>query len=359
MATVVKNSSGNWKALIRKKGWPTTSKTFNTKRDATDWSRRIEDEMVRGVYINRASSERLTIEAALTRYLKEISPSKAKSTATREKSLSKPIIEALGGYSMAALTSEVLATYRDNRLNSNNHYGSPISANQVRLELALISHMYTVAIQEWGIGIPYNPIQTIRKPNIPSGRDRRLSLNEEKVLLDTCKKLSNPMLYWMTILALETAMRRNEIVSLRRSQVDLKKRIIVLRSSETKNREARTVPLSQRAVEILDKAMNKHIRIIDSDLIFWGNAKDKEGQRKPYAFNKVWSRVLQKTSLHDFKFHDLRHEAISRMVEGGLSDQEVAAISGHKTMQMLKRYTHLRSEHLINRLDSMNEGVSY
>jgi len=256
---------------------------------------------------------------------------------------------------MAALSAEVLSIYRDDRLNSKNRHGDPISANQVRLELALLSHMFTVAMQEWGVGIPFNPIQTIRKPNIPSGRDRRLSLDEEKLLLNTCKKLSNPMLYWIVGLALETAMRRNEIVSLKRSQIDLNKRIIILRRSETKTREARTIPLSKRATQILDEAMNKHIRIIDSDLIFWGNAKDAKGQRKPYTFNKVWDNLINKIGLHDFKFHDLRHEAISRMVEGGLSDQEVSAISGHKTMQMLKRYTHLRTEHLTAQLDRMSK----
>lgn len=169
-----------------------------------------------------------------------------------------------------------------------------------------------------------------------------------------CQKLSNPMLCWIVRLALETGMRRNEMATLRRGQVDLKKRVIHLRSDDTKTNEARLVPLSHHAVDVLDEAMNKHIRIIDSDLIFWGESRDPTGKRQPYDFTTTWNTVRKRAMLQDFKFHDLRHEAISQMVEGGLSDQEVVAISGHKTMQMLKHYTHLRPEHLAARLDEIN-----
>ena len=75
MATIVKTDAGTWKALVRKTGWPTNTKTFRTKRDAEDWARRTEDEMVRGVYIQRSGSERLTLEKALERYLAEVTPS--------------------------------------------------------------------------------------------------------------------------------------------------------------------------------------------------------------------------------------------------------------------------------------------
>jgi len=354
MATIIKNSAGNWKALIRKKGWPTTSKTFNTKRDAQDWSRRVEDEMVRGVYINRAPSENLTVHSAINRYLVEITPTKSVGAVVREKSLSKPLIEELGDYSLAAITADLLSNYRDKRAASRNKHGNLRSANQIRLELAFLSHLFTVAIQEWGIGLSFNPVKSIRKPKLPAGRDRRLSLDEETKLFVECQKLSNPMLCWIVRLALETGMRRNEMATLRRGQVDLKKRVIHLRSADTKTNEARLVPLSRDAVEVLDQAMHQHIRIIDSDLIFWGESRDTAGKRQPYDFATTWNTVRKRAMLQDFKFHDLRHEAISQMVEGGLSDQEVVAISGHKTMQMLKHYTHLRSEHLAARLDEIN-----
>ena len=89
----------------------------------------------------------------------------------------------------------------------------------------------------------------------------------------------------------------------------------------------------------------------DSELIFFGEP-GRDGKRRPYVFNPVWLNIKRSVGLADVRFHDLRHEAVSRFVEAGFSDQEVSAISGHKSMQMLKRYTHLRAEDLVNRLDS-------
>ncbi len=164
MATLVKTPSGTWKALIRKTGWPTVAKTFRTKRDAEDWSRRTEDEMVRGVYIQRTGSERMTLEAALKRYLSDITPTKKPTTQRGETSKAKKLIEHLGKYSLAALSADIIAGYRDKRLNEPSR-GGTISNNTVRLELALLSHLYTVAIQEWGLGLTFNPVLNIRKPS--------------------------------------------------------------------------------------------------------------------------------------------------------------------------------------------------
>lgn len=149
MAALVKTPSGTWKAFIRKTGWPTVAKTFRTKRDAEDWSRRTEDEMVRGVYIQRSGSERMTLEAALKRYLSDVTPTKKPSTQRGETSKAKKLPEHLGKYSLAALSSETIASYSDNRLNEKGRAGTT-SNNTVRLELALLSHLFTVAIQEWG-----------------------------------------------------------------------------------------------------------------------------------------------------------------------------------------------------------------
>jgi integrase len=253
MATLVKTPSGTWKAVIRKNGWPTTSKTFRTKRDAEDWSRRTEDEMVRGVYIQRSGSERITLEAALKRYLSDITPTKKPTTQRGEISKAKKITEHLGKYSLAALSAEIIAGYRDKRLNEPGRDGN-ISNNTVRLELALLSHLYTVAIQEWGLGLTFNPVLNIRKPSPGDGRDRRLSPDEERRLLAAVNGHSNPMLGWIVRIALETGMRSSEISFLRRPQVDLTKRVI--RLSDTKNDASRTVPLSRRATEVLPLTEN-------------------------------------------------------------------------------------------------------
>lgn len=158
------------------------------------------------------------------------------------------------------------------------------------------------------------------------------------------------MLGWVVRLAVETGMRSSEITGLRRSQIDVDRRIVTLR--DTKNGTARTVPLTRAAAEILRAALDNPIRPIDTDLIFFGEP-GRDGRRKPYVFQKLWAGIVRELGFADLHFHDLRHEAVSRLVEAGFSDQEVAAISGHKSMQMLKRYTHLRSEELVTKLDRL------
>lgn len=353
MAVITKNSAGNWKAIIRKKGWPTATKTFRIKMDAQDWARRVEDEMVRGVYIDRAPSERMALRTAMARYLAEVTPTKSKTTITCEKNRAKPILQALGDYSLAAITPQLVADYRDLRMKTPSpKTGKLLSGNSVRLELALLSHLYTVAIQEWGIGLTYNPAALVRKPKIPKARDRRITKEEETRLLTECAKHSNPMLYWIVVLAIETGMRKSEILTLRNSQVNQHRRLAHL--PNTKNGTSRTVPLTKTAVKAMEAAISHPIRPSDTDLIFWGDAKDKvTGERKSYDFTEAWEEARKRAGLPDLHFHDLRHEAVSRFVEAGLGDQEVAAISGHKTMQMLKRYTHLRAEDLVDKLDKV------
>jgi integrase len=350
--TITKNSAGNWKALVRRRGWPTTVKTFRRKRDALDWARRVEDEMVRGVYVDRTAAERLTLRAAMARYLAEVSSTKSAGARQRERSTSRSLVDQLGDYSLAAITSQRVAEYRDRRLATVNRFGRNMSPNQVRLELALLSHLYTVAIQEWGVGLGQNPVMAVRKPRLPGGRNRRLTPDEERRLFAECRQHSNPMLLWIVKLAIETGMRRSEVAWLRRPQVDLERRVV--RLLETKNGEVRTVPLSQEATRVIGEALAHPIRPRDTDLVFWGDAREsKTGARKPYDFTEAWEGARRRAGLDDLRFHDLRHEAVSRLVEAGLSDQEVAAISGHKSMQMLRRYTHLRAEDLVARLDSL------
>jgi integrase len=355
LATLVKTELGKWKAVIRKTGWPSVAKTFRTKRDAEDWARRAEDEMVRGAYIQRAPADRLTVADALKRYLAEVTPTKRPSTAKVECLRAKILIKHLGRYSLAALTPEIVAKFRDETLagedrKDENGKPTPRSNETVRLYLALLGHLFTIAIKEWGIGLPSNPVMNIRRPAPLPGRNRRLTLDEEKRLLAAVDQHTNPMLRWIVRLALETGMRSSEISTLRRVQVDLERRIV--RLLETKNTTPRTVPLSMTAVELFREAINHPVRPTDTDLIFYGEP-GKDGKRRPYQFNPVWMKIKRKLGLADVRFHDLRHEAVSRFVEAGFSDQEVSAISGHKSMQMLKRYTHLRAEDLVGRLDQM------
>jgi len=344
MATITKTPSATWKAIIRKRGWPTSIKTFRTKRDAQDWARRTEDEMVRGIYIDRADSDCLLLKTALDRYLREVSPTKKQSTSDAEHHKAKSLKTALGDYSLAAITPDLVAEYRDNRLEEGK------SPSTVRLELALLSHLFTISIKEWRVGLTYNPVNNIRKPAPSKGRDRRITNDEENKLIKACNKHSNPMLGWIVSVALYTGMRAGEIKTLTRKQVNMKKRVVHL--TETKNGSARMVPLTREATEVFQEALGHPARPDKVDLIFWGEP-GRDGQRRPYEFRPAWRRALKSANITGLRFHDLRHEAVSRLVEAGLGDQEVAAISGHKSMQMLRRYTHLRAEDLVERLDQV------
>lgn len=249
MATIVRTPSETWKAVIRKRGWPTTAKTFRTQRDAKDWARRTEDEMVRGVYIERGASERLTLGVALDRYLSEVTPTKKPTTQQTEIERAKPLRAFFSKYSLAAITPDLVARYRDMRLATalKPQKGSKAtrltSASTVRLELALLGHLFTTAIREWRLGLAQNPVALVRKPKPAEGRDRRLDAMEEQALMRAVDAHSNPMLGWIVRIAVETGMRSGEILGLRLSQIDIRRRIV--RLSDTKNDSARTVPLSR------------------------------------------------------------------------------------------------------------------
>lgn len=154
----------------------------------------------------------------------------------------------------------------------------------------------------------------------------------------------------MIRLALATAMRVGEIQRLRRRDVDLKRRTALLR--DTKNNQSRTVPLSAEAAQVLRTALDNPVRPIECDLVFFGEP-GRDGVRRGFQYSPGWKRATRDAGIVDLRFHDLRHEAVSRLVELGLGDQEVAAISGHRSMQMLQRYTHLRAEDLVKRLDAL------
>lgn len=207
MATFVETPSGTHKAVIRMHGWPTVSKTFRLKRDAKDWARRTEDEMVRGVYLSRVGSERMTVEAALNRYLAEVTPTKKPTTQRSEGITAKHLSATLGKYSMAAVTGELAASYRDQRIADGK------ANNTVRIELAMLSNLFTIAIQEWGLGLTYNPVTNIRKPSPGKGRDRRVSTGEELRLLATVGPYRTSSLVRRIVLRRSSMFLRNYLVS--------------------------------------------------------------------------------------------------------------------------------------------------
>ena len=241
----------------------------------------------------------------------------------------------LGAKVVREVTSVDIATYRDQRLAAvNPRTQKPLSTATVRLEMSLLSNFFDIGRIEWGI-CDGNPVANVRKPKIPPGRDRRLTPREDRLILRYCHNHSNNELYSIVVLALETAMRQGEILNLQWENLNFKTRVAHL--PETKNGTKRDVPLSLKAGEALIRLGVK--------------SNGKVFKYTSEGLKSTWRFMLRKLGIDDLHFHDLRHEAISRLFELGSLVMEVAAISGHKSLSMLKRYTHLKAQRLVRKLE--------
>src|SRR5262245_39071439 len=220
-------------------------------------------------------------------------------------------------------------------------------ASTVRRYLAVLSHAFTVAVQEWE-WVPENPFLKVSKPKEPRGRVRFLSEDERQRLLDSCQVSRNSSLYTIVVLALSTGARRGELLSLHWSDVDLKRGMLTFR--KTKNGETRAVPLTGYALEVL--AHHTKIRRPDTTLVF----PERTGTR-PMSIREAWKFAIQRAGITNFRFHDLRHSAASYLAMGGASLTEIAEVLGHKTLQMTKRYTHLTESHTRGVVERMNQTI--
>jgi len=238
-----------------------------------------------------------------------------------------------------SITSVHIAQFRDHRLSQiSQRTQRPIAPATVRLDLALLSNLFRIGKLEWGI-YDSNRVELVRKPKLPPGRDRRITAREERMLTRYCTRNGDVQLKAIIQLALETAMRQGEILSLRWEHVHLKSRIAHL--PDTKNGSRRDVPLTMLARDIITAQ-----GVVTCGPVF---TYTKDGLKSSRRF------MINRLGIDNLRFHDLRHEAISRLMERGVFDlMEVAAISGHKTLAMLKRYVHLRSQHLVRKLDAGN-----
>jgi integrase len=336
MASIRKLPSGKWNVRITRKGYPLQTKSFTTRSDADKWARTIESEMDRGCFVCRSEAEATTLAQALERYKREVTPKK-KGASREADRIGVWLRSDLAKRSLASLRSSDFAAYRDKRL------GAGLASNTVRLELAIVSHLFTIAAQEWGIAVT-NPIQSIRKPKGSNARTRRLEGDEEQRLLAAAE--GHPYLSRLIVLALETACRQSEIVFLTWSEIDLTWSVI--KKDTAKNGEGRIIPLTKRARSVLPPSCavatatkGKGKRSVAAPL----------GRLFPVFPRKAWETALKKANIKDFHFHDLRHEAVSRLFERGMHPLEVAAVSGHKTLGMLQRYTHLKPADLLKKME--------
>ncbi len=326
MATL-RNRSGKWQARVVRKGHIPVAKTFQSKQDAERWARQVESDMDKGNFSSPVLAERTTFKEVVERYIKEVTPTMRSliEDTFRLKKLSK---HPLCKLSMAALTPTRIAEYRDERLKT-------VTSGTVIRELSYLSSIINHSRREWGMNI-INPVQLVKKPASPPGRCRVLNDAELVRLLESVKPTGRRSVWMLPIVefTLATAMRRGELLRLRWPDIDFEKQTAHL--SITKNGDSRTVPLSKTAIQILHSLP----RSIDGR-VFPVNAP---------ALAAAFIKAAKRADITDFHFHDLRHMAITRLAEKLPNLIELSAVSGHKSLAMLKRYYHPNIEQLAQKL---------
>lgn len=337
----IKQRGEYWRAEVRRKGYKPAYRTFDTQRLAQQWARRVESEMDSGLYTNRAEAERTTLREALERYKREIVPLKGHPSQENGR-VDRWLRNDLCYRTLANLKGADFARYRDFRRELGR------AENTIRLELQLVSHLYEIARKEWGMEGLQNPLKNIRKPSGSCARDRRLKDGEYEKIYGELHASGNRFAVHAFVLAVETSLRKGALFCIRWEWVDLASRMVRIpaHARGPANKGVPPVlPLSRRAVEVfvaLHPTDNSGLPVVEPT----GPVFDTT----PNAVMCVWKRILPLLGIDDLRWHDLRHEAASRLFEKGLNPMEVATITGHKSMQMLRRYTHLKAENLVDKL---------
>jgi integrase len=329
MATIRKRGS-RYNVQIRKEGYPSITKTFTSISVARKWVTGIEADMERHLYVEVPNHT--TVKELLKRYERQILPAHRGNQA--EGYRLKTLKRHLGALTLVQLTPKEVATYRDIRLQE-------ISPASLKRELTILSQVLTVASRDWGISIPQNPVQMISLPKADKARTRRLEIGEEAKLLHG----SNSKLNRVITLALETAMRRAEILNIKKSHIDFNKSVLSILSTKTDT--PRTIPLSRDAVTVLREQLRASERQSEGVIPLH---ETTVFDYSPRGLSGEFLKRCRRNGIENLHFHDLRHEATSRLFEKGLNPVEVATITGHKDTRMLMRYTHLRAEDLVGRL---------
>lgn len=325
MATITKRKHG-YCVQVRRKGFAPVSRTFPSHAEAVAWASQEEARRTSSRPAGAlADLKRTTLRDILERYLREVSP-KNRGHEIECYQLAKVIRSPLAEMTLDKLSSNAIAMYRDERLGH-------VKAGTVCRELHHIQHALSIAIREWGYHLDENVAEKVKKPRLNNARNRRVSQSELDRLITELEAIDRRDIVAVIRFAVETGMRRGEILGLEWRFVDLKRRTAHL--PKTKNGHARTVPLTNGAIAVLEAQPR------GNDVVF---AVTRD------ALKMCWRRVISKTSIDDLHFHDLRHEAVSRFFEMGLSMPEVALISGHRDPRMLMRYTHLVPYQLAQKL---------
>ncbi len=325
MAAIEQLQSGLWRARVRRKNYPTQSKSFVLKSEAEGWARKVESEQERGVWRDSSEAESTTLTECLDRYVREHVAHR------RDPARERSHVDALralpfAGRAMARIRSADVAAARDAWAAAGH-----APATIVR-RLAVLSRVFNVARREWGMESLANPVEVIAKPRVANARARRVSDAEIETL---CAATGSAELASFIHVAVETAMRRGELCALRWKNVDLHARTAHLPSVDTKTYQSRTVPLSSRAVEVLRTLPRR----LDGRVF----------SMRPDSVTQALARAAARAGIENVRVHDLRHEATSRLADK-LQAHELAKVTGHCDMRMVLGYYHPRAADLAKKL---------
>lgn len=338
---VGKSGKATWRVRVRRQSGPWLTKSFPRKQEAEAWARSIETKLDAGEAVPSAEARKRTLGDAIDRYLTVTLPqSKHRKNAPEQTRLLTWWKGRLGERPLASITPGVIAEVRDELTQATNRKGEPLSGATINRRITALSAVMRVAVKEYG-WLTKNPVPNVTRLADSKGRERFLSEAEREALLAACLASSCAALHPLVSLALATGGRKGELLGLEWKDVDLTRRVVRFR--DTKNGESRTVPLATTAVD---------------SLAAWGKDRLKVGgvfPDQPGTIQKAWEAARAEAKLEDFRFHDLRHSAASYLAMSGASLMDIAAILGHKTLAMVKRYSHLSEQHTAAAVDRMAE----
>lgn len=325
-----------------------TSRTFDRLSDAKQWAENTKVELRRGDFVDHLGKRRTRMSEVIDRYLGEYMEANYGflEIQRRATELSRWKDE-IGHLAIGALSASHISHVRDKMLGENTRRAVRRSPSSVKRSLAVLSHMLNVAVVEWEL-IPSNPVNRVKKPRSAPGRIRFLSPEEIQKLLYACQNSASEHLLPLVVLALSTGARRGELINLRWSDIDWQQGVI--RLLKTKNGHPRAIPLAGRAHAMLhEKYLRESVR---SEFVF-----ARGDGLEPVELEKHWQRAMKQAELVNFRFHDLRHTAASYLAMNKATLMEIAAVLGHRTLQMVQRYSHLTEQHTAEVVRKMNERM--
>jgi integrase len=325
-----------YRARVRLKGHPPQAATFPARAQARAWAASVEAAIRERRHFPAAEATRRTVAELIDRYAATVLPEKRPGSVRVQAQHLRHWREVLGSYVLADLTPALLVEHRDRLRSEVLASGERRSGSTVNRYLATLRHALGVACREWR-WLDANPFARVGMLREPRGRLPMLTDDERARLLAACRTSTNPMLYPFVVLSLSTGARVGELIGLKWRDVDFERDTLTFH--DTKNRERRTVAVAGHARELLGEMAGTKVRAL-SPFVFPSRVDPRQPSTR-FPFFHAWHRALAEASLKDLRLHDLRHLAATSFAASGATTVELAAILGHKTLQMVKRYSHL------------------